>query len=228
MKRWSLVVAVVIANSFLRFSTSTAQQTNFLPNGATYIGEMKDGEPNGSGTMKLTDGLKLVGQFKDGNIDGHGKMIYPDGRVEEGLWKDGKFIGAEKSPYPLASHAIQNGMGAVNAPANSEINKDIGPLGYIVGTHLTIEGTHPAEFLSSTSWHGFHLDVSKVNGEQLAKPIRIVLSNVNDFSKFELSSNVVYCLRGQEWCFKGCSFVIAEVVSPPGYVLSYGIVKKSE
>ncbi|MGA2604191.1 MAG: hypothetical protein ABSG14_08175 [Verrucomicrobiia bacterium] len=206
MKRRSLIVVAVIANSFLPVFASDAQHTNFFNDGSRFVGELHDGKPNGTGTMILSDGLKLVGQFKDGIIDGQGKMIYPNGTLVEALWKGGKLL----------------------EPSDATIYPDIGPLGYVVGTPLTIEGTHPAEFLSATCWAGFHLDVSQVNGEQLAKPIRIVLYNVNNFSKFELSSNVVYRLQGEDFCFKGCSFVISEVVSPPGYVLSYGIVKKSE
>jgi hypothetical protein len=116
-----------------------------------------------------------------------------------------------------------------SAFAESETNPRMGPLGYALGTPLTVEGTHPAQLLSSNSWSGFRLDVYKVNEKQLAKPIRILLYNVNDMSKFELSSNTVYRLRGKEWLTKGFWFVISEVISPPGYAVSvYGNVKKSE
>ena len=36
-----------------------------LPDGTKYIGEWKDGEPNGQGTETTTDGSKFVGVFKD-------------------------------------------------------------------------------------------------------------------------------------------------------------------
>ena len=36
-----------------------------LPDGTKYIGEWKDGGPNGQGTETTTDGSKFVGKFKD-------------------------------------------------------------------------------------------------------------------------------------------------------------------
>jgi len=36
-----------------------------LPDGGNYVGESKNGEPNGQGTEITTDGSKFVGEFKD-------------------------------------------------------------------------------------------------------------------------------------------------------------------
>ena len=36
-----------------------------LPDGGNYVGESKNGEPNGQGTMTLSDGCNYVGEFKD-------------------------------------------------------------------------------------------------------------------------------------------------------------------
>jgi len=45
-----------------------------------YIGEYKDGIPNGQGTLTSPDGDKYVGEFKDGEYSGHGTMTLTDGR----------------------------------------------------------------------------------------------------------------------------------------------------
>ena len=55
-----------------------------------YIGEIKNGEPNGQGTYTFPDGKKYVGEFKDGKEHGKGTYTYPDGVKYEGKWKDGK------------------------------------------------------------------------------------------------------------------------------------------
>ena len=112
--------------------------------------------------------------------------------------------------------------------AESKTEARMGLLGYAAGTPLIIEGTHPAQLLSSNSWSGFDLDVYKVNEKQLAKPIRIGLYNVNYLSMFDLSSNAVYRLKGKEILMKNIYFEISEVISPPGYTVEYGHVKKSE
>lgn len=63
--------------------------------GNTYVGEYKDGKPNGSGTMKFAEDDSLrrksyKGDWKDGKPDGIGTMWYYDGnKMYKGSWKDG-------------------------------------------------------------------------------------------------------------------------------------------
>ena len=39
-----------------------------LPDGGNYVGESKNGEPNGQGTMTLPDGTKYSGEWKGENL----------------------------------------------------------------------------------------------------------------------------------------------------------------
>ena len=55
-----------------------------------YIGEIKNGKPNGQGTYTFPDGKKYEGKFKDGKEHGKGTYTYPDGVKYEGEWKEGK------------------------------------------------------------------------------------------------------------------------------------------
>ena len=55
-----------------------------------YVGEIKNGKPNGQGTHTLPDGRKFVGKFKDGKSNGQGILTFPNGNKYEGEWKDGK------------------------------------------------------------------------------------------------------------------------------------------
>lgn len=63
--------------------------------GDTYVGEYKDGKPNGSGTMKFAEDDPLrrksyKGDWKDGKPDGIGTMWYYEGnKMYKGSWKDG-------------------------------------------------------------------------------------------------------------------------------------------
>ena len=41
-------------------------RTLTFPDGAKYVGEVKDGVPHGQGTYTSSDGDKYVGEFKDG------------------------------------------------------------------------------------------------------------------------------------------------------------------
>ena len=55
-----------------------------------YVGEIRNGLPNGQGTWTHPDGLKYVGEFKDGTRHGHGTHTFPDGKKGIGEWKDDK------------------------------------------------------------------------------------------------------------------------------------------
>ena len=57
---------------------------------SVYVGEVKDGERHGRGTLTLPDGEKYSGEFKDGKYDGRGTLTLPDGEEYVGEWKDGK------------------------------------------------------------------------------------------------------------------------------------------
>src|ERR1035437_6478418 len=77
MKRPRLFSTAVISILFLPVFLCNAQETNTLPNGGTYIGEVKDGKANGRGTQILPNGRKYVGEFRDGLPNGHGTLTVP-------------------------------------------------------------------------------------------------------------------------------------------------------
>ena len=64
--------------------------TWIAPTGDKYVGEIKDGKPNGQGTVNFTDGDKYVGEFRGGEIHGQGTFTFADGRSYEGEFKDGQ------------------------------------------------------------------------------------------------------------------------------------------
>ena len=90
MKRRSLVVAVAISISLLRVAVSNSQVTNALMDGTWYIGEVKNGKPEGRGQQIWSDGRMYVGEFKNGKLDGRGTYAYPNGVKYLGEFKDGK------------------------------------------------------------------------------------------------------------------------------------------
>ena len=72
-----------------------------------YVGEKKDGNPHGQGTLTFSSGKKYVGEFKDGKQHGQGTYTYPKKEGHkfaakyEGEWKNGKKDGQGtwKHPY---------------------------------------------------------------------------------------------------------------------------------
>ena len=60
-----------------------------LPDGGNYVGEFKDGKPNGQGTSSLHDSVIYEGEFYDSEFHGHGIYTSPEGHKCIGEWKAG-------------------------------------------------------------------------------------------------------------------------------------------
>lgn len=66
--------------------------------GKIYIGELKDGQYNGMGTLTSPDGSKYVGEFKNGKFDGQG--IFTDGTEKHvGEFKNDLYNGIGYNTY---------------------------------------------------------------------------------------------------------------------------------
>jgi hypothetical protein len=76
--------------------------------GDKYVGEFKDGKPNGHGTYTWSKRNKYVnkyvGEFKDGLKHGQGTLTFRDGRAkQEGIFKNNKFRYAKKTPSKVTA-----------------------------------------------------------------------------------------------------------------------------
>ena len=61
---------------------------NFYPR-VKYVGEWKDGKEHGQGTLTYTDRRKYVGEWKNGKYDGQGTYTWSNGEKYVGEWKEG-------------------------------------------------------------------------------------------------------------------------------------------
>jgi len=106
------------------------QGTLTLPNGFKYVGEWRDGLINGQGTSTYPNGSKYVGEWKDGHRSGQGTSTYPNGSKYEGEWRDGLINGQGTLTYHNGSKYVgewkdgkKNGQGTVT---NSDGEKYVG------------------------------------------------------------------------------------------------------
>jgi hypothetical protein len=106
--------------------------THTLASGSKYVGEYKDGKPDGQGTATLANGNKYVGEFKDNNFNGQGTFTFANGNKYVGEFKDGKRNG--QGTYTIANGERYvgeyrddkpNGQGAYTFPNG---NKYVGEL----------------------------------------------------------------------------------------------------
>ena len=65
------------------------QGTVYLPDGRKYLGELKDGYKHGQGSYTWFNGDKYIGEFKNGLLNGKGTYTNPDGSKYVGEFKDG-------------------------------------------------------------------------------------------------------------------------------------------
>ena len=56
--------------------------------GERYVGEFRDGQMDGRGTVWFDNGNKFVGQFKQGKRSGPGTLFFPNGNKLVGVWDD--------------------------------------------------------------------------------------------------------------------------------------------
>jgi len=99
------IAAVAIAGFFASSGTSTgglcrgeydaARWTNCVgevnfPDGGKYVGEVRDGQPNGRGTFTWPNGEQYVGDWRDGQRNGQGRFTWPDGAKYIGEFKNNK------------------------------------------------------------------------------------------------------------------------------------------
>lgn len=75
------------------FENSIIQEGTRISSDNTYkyVGEFKNGKPDGMGSMISMDeanGWKYEGPFKNGLREGYGKFTLPDGRIYEGIFKN--------------------------------------------------------------------------------------------------------------------------------------------
>jgi hypothetical protein len=61
--------------------------------GTKYVGEWRNGKPNGQGTMTYANEDKYVGEFKDAKLHGQGTFTFADGNKYVGEFNDGKYQG---------------------------------------------------------------------------------------------------------------------------------------
>ena len=67
--------------------------SSIFPIGNRYVGEYKDGKPNGQGVHTFASGDKYVGEVRDSKAHGRGAITFANGRKHVGEFRDGKYHG---------------------------------------------------------------------------------------------------------------------------------------
>ena len=79
---------------------SDAQKTRTYPDGSTYVGSRKSGEPHGYGIYTFSTGNIHEGEFKNGVPHGQGTFTWKSGAKYVGEFNKGKFSGEGTKTWP--------------------------------------------------------------------------------------------------------------------------------
>lgn len=101
---WNGVTETITIAS-LRSDPAPVQTTGTLtwPDGPSYTGDIRNGQPHGQGTMVWPNGGKVTGNWENGLVNGQGIETHPDGFRYEGNWVNGK-------PNGLGSITLSDGF----------------------------------------------------------------------------------------------------------------------
>ena len=146
-------IACLLACLFIGHFNSLEAQTNTLKE-STYIGEQKNGQPEGKGVLTDTSGNVYNGSFKKGKKDGYGELTLKNAvagkdNIIVGYWKKDQYIGIYEFPYKIISKSYMISNASVTyEPANPSSNIIEISVESVSGGSATLSGEMPKPTLT--------------------------------------------------------------------------------
>ena len=123
-----------------------------------YDGQIKNGEPNGIGTILYQDGTNYVGEWKNGKYNGQGTYTLPNGEIYEGEWKNGERHGQ-------GIFSLSNGWMYFGEWKNGKQHGH--------GTYTWTKGQeYDGEFKDVDKWNGREYDNSGINRSKYVNGVK--------------------------------------------------------
>lgn len=146
-------IVCLFASLFIGQFNSLEAQTNPQKE-STYIGEQKNGQPEGKGTLTDTAGNVYNGSFKKGKKDGYGELTLKNAvagkdNIIVGYWKKDQYIGIYEFPYKIISKSYMISNASVTyEPANPSGNIIEISVESVSGGSATLSGEMPKPTLT--------------------------------------------------------------------------------
>ncbi len=146
-------IACLLACLFIGHFNSLEAQTNTQKE-STYVGEQKNGQPDGKGVLTDTAGNVYNGSFKKGKKDGYGELTLKNAvagkdNVIVGYWKKDQYIGIYEFPYKIISKSYMISNASVTyEPANPSSNIIEISVESVSGGSATLSGELPKPTLT--------------------------------------------------------------------------------
>ena len=150
-------ISCLIALTILCQVNNLNAQTNNQA-ATTYVGDQKNGQPDGMGVLTDTSGSVFKGSFKKGKKEGYGelsyKTIYDRDTTLVGYWKKDLYIGMYEYPYKVISKSYMISNASITSePANPSGNIIEVSVESVSGGTATLSGEMPKPTLTEYTFN---------------------------------------------------------------------------
>jgi hypothetical protein len=147
-KTISCLIALSILCQFNNLNAQTKTQS-----ATTYVGDQKNGQPDGMGVLTDTSGNVFKGNFKKGKKEGYGELTYKTVFDKDstlvGYWKKDQFVGYYEYPFKIISKSYMISNASITAePANPSGNIIEVTVESVSGGSATLSGEMPKPTLT--------------------------------------------------------------------------------
>ena len=133
------------ARDFCKVPLTTVSGSRVLD--GQYVGQCRDGVPEGAGTVKFGNGDSYQGAFAHGKIEGRGTWLSANGSTYSGQWREGKRHGVGTFQWEHGStyagdwfYDRRHGMGTLSWPSGDRFEGEFRNNKYYAGTFYTAKG----------------------------------------------------------------------------------------
>lgn len=146
------IISSILLLSIIGFTNNIAAQTNTQKE-TTYVGEQKNGIPDGKGVLTDTIGNVFKGSFKRGKKEGYGELTIKNAIGKDstlvGYWKKDQYVGLYEFPYKIVSKSYMISNASVTyEPANPSGNTIEVSVESVSGGSATLSGEMPKPTLT--------------------------------------------------------------------------------
>ncbi|MCE2675854.1 MAG: hypothetical protein LW603_04645 [Sediminibacterium sp.] len=147
-KTISCLIALTIFFQLNNLNAQTKTQS-----ATTYVGDQKNGQPDGMGVLTDTSGNVFKGNFKKGKKEGYGELTYKTVFDKDstlvGYWKKDQFVGYYEYPFKIISKSYMISNASITAePANPSGNIIEVTVESVSGGSATLSGEMPKPTLT--------------------------------------------------------------------------------
>jgi len=145
-------ISSILLLSIIGFTNNIAAQTNTQKE-TTYVGEQKNGIPEGKGVLTDTIGNVFKGSFKRGKKEGYGELTIKNAIGKDstlvGYWKKDQYVGLYEFPYKIVSKSYMISNASVTyEPASPSGNTIEVSVESVSGGSATLSGEMPKPTLT--------------------------------------------------------------------------------